>query len=181
MDHDVVLPEIIVPALLIAQGVLGGIDTVVNHELIERLAHRAEARDEIGLHAMRETIYAGLFGGLAWYEWHGAAAAFIAALLLGEVLVTACDEFIENRIRVLPQNERVLHVFLTLNFGFVIAALAPVLIHWGSLPSALVRTHHGVMSYVLSALALIAVAWAIRDSLAWLRLGAPPRAVMPRE
>ena len=37
--------------------------------------------------------------------------------------MTATDEFIENRIRVLPQNERVLHVLLTLNFGAIIALL----------------------------------------------------------
>ena len=39
------------------------------------------------------------------------------------LLVTAWDEFVENRSRVLPQNERVLHVFLTLNLGGVRAPL----------------------------------------------------------
>lgn len=166
------LPDIVIPALLIVQGLLGGIDTAVNHEYLERLPQRLEARNEVGLHAARDTIYAMLFAGLAWFEWHGVFAVFIGALLLGEVAVTACDEFIENRIRVLPQNERVMHVFLILNFGFVIAALVPTLIAWVSLPPAVVRTDHGTLSLALSVLALIAIAWAIRDALAWRRLGA---------
>lgn len=67
-------PEIILPALLVLQGIVGGVDTLINHEIIERLPHRVEARNEIGLHWVRETIYACLFGGLAWFEFHGAAA-----------------------------------------------------------------------------------------------------------
>ena len=165
MTHDSLLA-----GLLVAQGVMGGIDTLVNHELIEHLPRRPEARREIGLHALREAIYATLFGGLAWFAWHGAFAALIGALLVAEVLVTASDEFIENRIRVLPQNERVLHVFLTLNFGMLIALLAPILIGWSARPSALAPAHHGAPSWALSALALGAAAWSVRDLLAWRRL-----------
>ena len=55
----------LVVALLALQGVLGGVDTVLNHELIVKLPRRAEARGEIGLHSIREAIYACLFGGLA--------------------------------------------------------------------------------------------------------------------
>lgn len=163
-------PESLLPALLVAQGAIGGIDTLVNHEIIERLPHRVEARDEIGLHWMREAIYACLFGGLAWYEFHGAAAAFIAAVVLGEVVVTSCDEYIENRIRVLPQNERVLHVFLTLNLGMIIAVLAPTLVEWAKLPTALMPVEHGLLSWILTFFALLGVGWSLRDLLAWRRL-----------
>lgn len=163
--------DIVLPALLVAQGVLGGIDTLLNHELIERLPHRPHAHSEIGFHAVREAIYAALFGGLAWFEWHGAAAAAIAALVLAEVLVTTCDEFIENHTRVLPQNERVLHIFLTLNLGLLIAVLAPTLLGWWSHPTGLVRIDHGILSWALSALALASIAWSLRDLLAWRRLG----------
>jgi hypothetical protein len=157
-------------ALLIAQGVMGGIDTLLNHELIARLPHRVEARTEVGLHSIREALYAVLFGGLAFFAWHGAWAAVIGAALVAEVIVDAGDEYIENRTRVLPQNERVLHFFLTLNLGFITVVLAPILLRWASQPTALVPKDHGVPSWVLGALALGAMAWAIRDLVAWLAL-----------
>jgi hypothetical protein len=163
--------ESLLPMMLLAQGVMGGVDTLLNHEIIERLPYRPKARREIGLHAIREAIYATLFGGLAWFQWHGTAALAIAALLVAEVLVTASDEFIENRTRVLPQNERVLHVFLTLNLGLIIAVTVPILSEWVTRPDGLVRTDHGVVSWVLSVLAAFAAAWSLRDLLAFRRLG----------
>lgn len=162
--------ETLLPLLLIAQGVMGGVDTLLNHELIERLPHRMKARTEIGLHAIREAIYATLFAGLGWYAWHGAAAAAIAALLAAEILVTCCDEYVENQTRVMPQNERVLHIFLTLNLGVIIAVLAPVLLEWSTYPTRWVPVDYGLPSWVLSALAITAIAWSIRDALAWRRL-----------
>ena len=156
--------------LLVAQGVMGGVDTLLNHELIARLPQRPEARTEIGLHVVREAIWASLFAGLAWFAWHGAAAAVIAVLLAVEIAITACDEFVENRIRVLPQNERVLHVFLTLNVGALIALLVPLLLAWGREPTALVVQNRGALSWILSLLALAAGAWSLRDFFAWRRL-----------
>ena len=161
---------LLLPGLLVAQGVMAGVDTVLNHELIVRLPQRREARTEIGLHVLRELIWTALFAGLAWFAWHGAAAALIALLLAAEILVTACDEFVENRTRVLPQNERVLHVFLTLNLGVIIVLLSPLLLDWWAQPSALVARSHGVFSWLLTLLALAAAFWALRDFLAWRRL-----------
>jgi hypothetical protein len=155
--------------------VLGGIDTLVNHEWLAKLPQRPDARGEIGLHSLREANYAILFGGLGWFAWHGAAAYVIAVLLVGEVLITARDEWIENRIRVLPQNERVMHVFLTLNLGAIIALLVPVLLGWSRQPTGLAARDHGVLSWLLSALALAAAFWCVRDFLAWRRLRVPGR------
>jgi hypothetical protein len=163
-------PENVLPALLVAQGAIGAADTLINHELIEHLPRRREAQGEIGLHAIREAIYASLFAGLGWLEWHGALAALIAVLVLGEVAITAGDEFIENRIRVLPQNERVLHVFLTLNLGLIIAVLVPTLIEWARQPTAIVTTYQGWTTWILSALAVAGATWSIRDFFAWHRL-----------
>lgn len=162
--------ESLLPILLLAQGVMGGVDTLLNHELIARLPKRPEARTEIGLHVLREAVWAGLFIGLAWFAWHGAFALAIVAVLAAELLITAIDEFVENRIRVLPQNERVLHVFLTLNLGLLIAVLAPVLVDWGAQPTALVGKSHGALSWILSALGVAAGIWSLRDWLAWRRL-----------
>ena len=161
----------VLPALLAAQGLMGGIDTVLNHELIEKLPRRPEARGEIGLHSIREAIYACLFGGLAWFAWQGAWAWLLAALLVGEVINTACDEWTENRIRVLPQNERVLHVFLTLNLGAIIVVLGPAIAEWAATPTGFSPRNHGVLSWLLTAFAVLGVFWSLRDFLAWRRLG----------
>lgn len=162
--------ESLLAVLLVVQGVMGGVDTLLNHELIARLPQRPEARTEIGLHVAREAIWAFLFLGLAWLAWHGALALVIAAVVVAEIAITAVDEFVENRIRVLPQNERVLHVFLTLNLGLIIALLAPILLAWRGHPTALVAQSYGVLSWILSGLALAAGIWSFRDLLAWRRL-----------
>lgn len=164
--------EVLLPALLAAQGLLGGIDTVLNHELIEKLPRRREARGEIGLHSIRGAIYATLFGGLAWFAWQGAAAWLLAALLVAEVVNTACDEWTENMIRVLPQNERVLHIFLTLNLGAIIALLVPTIAEWSAAPSGFSPRNYGWLSWLLTAFSLLGVFWSLRDALAWRKLRA---------
>jgi uncharacterized protein len=162
--------EALIPYLLLVQGVLGGADTLLNHELIERLPYRVSARREIGLHSIREAIYATLFCGLAWNEWHGMLALAIAALVLAEVLVTASDEFVENHSRVLPNNERVLHVFLTLNLGLIIALLVPTLLQWSADPTGFEPRDEGWISWALTGLGAAAAAWSLRDLVAWRRL-----------
>lgn len=157
--------------LLIVQGVLGGIDTLINHELIARLPHHVEARTELGLHSMREAIYGLWFCGFAWLVWHGAWVVLIVALLIAQMIVDASDEFVENRTRTLPQNERVLHFFIVLNFGLIAAILIIMLIDWAFEPTRLELASHGALSWILSMLSVAAFAWAVRDLLAWRRLG----------
>jgi len=159
--------EGVIPAVLAIQGALGAVDTLLNHELIERLRQRPEARREVGLHAVREAIYAALFLGLGWFAWHGAAAAAVAALLTAEIVVTLLDESVENRIRVLPQNERALHVVMTLNYGVLLALAVPVLLEWSRRPAALAPAHNGWLAWLLSAFAAASAVWALLDFLAW--------------
>ena len=168
--------EALLAYLLVLQAVMGGIDTLANHEIIAKLPRQPSARREIGLHSVREATYGTLFVGLGLFEWHGALAFAIAALLLLEVVVTTTDEFEENRTRVLPQNERVLHVFLTLNYGLLVALLVPVLFAWGSQPTGLARVDHGWTSWALALFGASSFAWSLRDLLAWRRLGAAPAA-----
>ena len=163
--------ELALLALLLVQGVLGGVDTLLNHEVIARLPHRAESRAEVGLHAVREANYATLFFGLAWFAWEGWAAAVLAGLVVFEVAITAIDEWLENRTRVLPQNERVLHVFLTLNLGLIAAVLAPLLWEWFARPTAWQGRGYGGLSWALTALAFASAFWSLRDAVAWRRLG----------
>jgi uncharacterized protein len=158
------------PALLVLQGVIGAIDTLVNHEFLEALPHRRAARAELALHAVREAVYAALFLGFAWFAWLGTFAVVIGALLAAEVAVTVSDELVENRIRVLPQNERALHIFLTLNFGAIIALLVPLLLDWGANPTELAPAHHGWMSWALTLFGTTSAAWSVRDLIASRRL-----------
>jgi hypothetical protein len=160
----------LLPYLLVLQAAMGGIDTLLNHELIARLPYQASARREIGLHSVREATYGTLFVGLGWFEWHGAWAFAIAALLLLEVFVTVTDEFVENRTRVLPQNERVLHVFLTLNYGLIAALLVPILLDWSAQPRGLQPIEPGWTSWALALFGAASLAWSLRDLLAWRRL-----------
>jgi hypothetical protein len=160
------------PALLVVQGVLGALDTLVNHEFLQTLPHRRTARSELLLHTGREAVYALLFLGFAWFAWQGAFAAAIGALLVLEVAITLVDELVENRIRVVPQNERALHFLLTLNFGAIIALFIPTLLDWAANPTELAPAHHGWMSWALTLLGLASAAWSVRDALAARRMPA---------
>lgn len=158
------------PALLVLQGAMGALDTIVNHELIEALPRRPEARGELALHSAREAVYAALFLGLGWFAWLGAAAFVIVILLVAQIAITVTDELIENRIRVLPQNERALHILLTLNFGALLALLVPVLADWMANPAALEPSYSGWMSWALLALGIASAGWSVRDLVASRRL-----------
>jgi hypothetical protein len=164
--------EGLLPFVLVAQGLMAGVDTVLNHELLARLPKRPAARPELALHVVREAVWAALFAGLAWFAWHGALAWVIAALLALEIGITARDELIENRIRVLPQNERVLHLFLALNVGILLALLVPLVLAWSDEPTGLQRRDHGALSWVITAFAAAAAFWSVRDLVAWRRLRA---------
>jgi len=162
--------ETVLPYLLLAQGVMGGVDTLLNHELLEHLPRRPEAHREIGLHSIREALYGVLFIGLGWFEWHGTLALAMGAVLVVEIAVDAVDEWTENRIRVLPQNERVLHLILALNLGAIVALLVPTLLDWHREPTTLLFHDRGWLSWLLTALAVSAAGGSVRDFLAWRRL-----------
>jgi hypothetical protein len=157
--------EAVLPFLLVAQGVLAGVDTVLNHELLAGLPKRAEARPELALHVGREAIWAALLIGLAWFAWHGAFAWAIAGLLAIEIATTAFDELIENRIRVLPANERVLHLFLAINVGLIVASV----FSWSGEPTAVVQRDYGALSWLITAFGAAAAFWSVRDFVAWRR------------
>jgi uncharacterized protein (TIGR01777 family) len=153
-------------SLLTVQTLLGALDTFWNHEFAERLPARRAARHELALHAAREFIYGFLFVALAWREWHGAWAAAIALALLLEAAVTIADFVVEDRTRRLPAFERVLHTVLTLLFGVLLMAIAPVLLEWWSQPTGVVATNYGGFSVLLSLFAVGMTAWGVRDAVA---------------
>lgn len=154
---------------LIAHGLIGAADVIVNHELIARVPALPGSGPEEALHSARELVFAVLFFSLAWFEWHGAAALVIAALLAGELAISTIDQALEFDTRLLPVTERVAHVVLFVNMGIVVALLGQALLAWGRLPTEVVRADYGFASCLLSLLALLALGWSVRDGLSALR------------
>lgn len=150
---------------LLVHGVLGGADVILNHELLARLPHKENAGPEEKLHSAREFIFAAIFLSLAWFEWHGQAVWWIVALFVGEVLVSARDVIVEGDTRVLPVPERVLHLFLFMNLGVIGVLGGQALIGWYGEATGIVRIDYGWASWVLTALAVLAAGWGVRDGL----------------
>ena len=159
--------------ILIAQGILGALDVILNHELRENLPGRASAMLEQFIHGFREVFYAVVFAGLAWFEWQGAWALAFAAILLIEVLLTAWDFVEEDRTRVLSPTERVMHLMLSMGGGAYCALLIPVLIEWSALPTGFVPVSYGWLSWVLTPMAAGVLLWGLRDLIAAWQLMQP--------
>ena len=154
---------------LVLHGLIGGLDVILNHELLARLPAQPWAGPEERMHSAREWIFFAIFASLAWFEWHGAAAWWIALLFLAEVLVSARDVVIEGDTRVLPKPERVLHLFLFMNLGALVVLVGQASLGWHALPTAVVRTDYGWVSWVLSARAVLTLGGAVRDGISALK------------
>lgn len=152
--------------LLAAQGVLGASDVLLNHEWREDLPHRPGAALEQAIHGARELLYAVVFAGLAWFEWHGAYAWLLAGVLLVEVVLTAWDFVEEDRTRRLSATERLMHLALSMGGGAYCALLIPVLLRWQQQATALQVSAHGPLSWLLSAMAVGVLIWGVRDAMA---------------
>ncbi len=152
--------------LLLVQGVLGGIDNFWHHEVTERLPSKPSARNELALHAAREAIYAVIFLGFAWSEWHGLWAWAFAGLLVLEIGITLADFIIEDRTRKLPPFERVLHTILAIIFGALLITFWPIWLAWTGQPTTLVPAEHGWISWVLTLFGVGVGLWAVRNAIA---------------
>jgi uncharacterized protein (TIGR01777 family) len=161
-------------ALLTAQAVLGGVDNLWHHEITARLPAKRSAATETALHAGREFLYSFVFIAFAWYEWHGAWVALLAAVLGTEIVITLADFVVEDRTRRLPTFERILHTVLAINLGLVLAALAPTLVSWWQQPTALVPAFHGVYSWLFTVFSVGVFAWSVRNVIAVLSHRRPP-------
>jgi len=156
--------------IMLAQIILGGFDNFYHHELTEKLPSKPEARHELTFHFIRELIYAVIFFGLAWYEWHGAWAIVLIALLATELVVTMIDFIIEDNTRKLPPFERVLHTILAINVGIFLAVLFPVLADWHGNETAFYSADYGWWSWLFTACAAGVGIWGIRNLLAVMKL-----------
>lgn len=150
---------------LLAHGVIGALDVLINHEWLARLPATRGAATEQRLHSGRELIFATLFAGLAWFEWHGVLMLAIVALYGAELCISVVDTVVEFDTRRLPLSERILHVFLFVNLGVMMALLGPYLAAWWGKPTGLMPVSYGPLSWLLSGLAVVALGWSIRDGL----------------
>jgi len=166
--------------ILAAQGLLGAWDNLWNHEYKVGLAHRAGARRELVLHALRAALYVPMFLVFAWLDLTGWFAVAFVGLLVSEIAITLLDFIEEDRTRTLPANERVLHTILAINFGALLSVLGPEL--WMSIQksSAVVAMDRGLWSWLFSVYAIGAAAWSVRDAVAALRNHLPDLATWQR-
>jgi len=161
---DIALP------LLALQALLGAFDNLWNHEWKEKLPGCYSARRELALHAVRGMLYAPIFVSFGWLAWQGLWAWMFATVLAIEIVVTSLDFIEEDRTRKLGAHERVLHTVLAINYGAVLALVAPEIARWSKAPTDLVLVTHGAWSWAMSVFALGAGAWGVRDGIAAWRL-----------
>ena len=157
-------------ALLIAQAILGALDTLYHHELTVALPYRHSARLELSIHALRSCFYGILFLGMAHLAFQGAWAIVIALLFALEIGLTLWDFVVEDRSRKLPAIERIMHTVLAVNGGAFFALYGVQLAQWASLPTGLSAIDFGWRGWLLTLFAVGVTASGIRDGLAALRM-----------
>ncbi len=163
--------------LIAIQIAMGAYDTLIHHEMTERLAWRPSQKAELRLHAVRNALYGVVFLALGWSELHGAWAITAMLILAVEIVITLWDFVEEDLSRRLPPTERINHTLLTLNYGAILALLVPVLLDWSQRSSAIVVTHYGLWTALMTIAAIAVFVFALRDWAAAnrsLRLGQEP-------
>jgi uncharacterized protein (TIGR01777 family) len=150
-------------SVLTVQALIGALDNLLHHELTEKLPAHVSARRELALHSARELIYALLFLVVAWIAPLGLWAWALVGLLVIEVIITLADFLEEDRTRILPAFERVLHTILAVNFGFVLALAHPLWMQWAQQPTALAFESRGLFSWFFTLCALGVGAWGVRN------------------
>ncbi len=157
-------------SLIALQFAFGAFDTLYHHELTERLPWRQSQKNELALHGVRNLFYSAIFLTLGFSEPKGALAIALIALLGVEIVITLWDFVEEDRSRRLPPTERVLHTLLALNYGAILALLAPALIGGAGEPTGLSPAHYGLMSWMCVAAAAGTAIFGVRDLAASARL-----------
>jgi hypothetical protein len=156
--------------LLAAQGAIGAFDTLYYHEWKARLPARPSAAPELKLHALRDFLYAALFGTLPWLAWRGWWLAPLVVIVVAEIVLTLADFVIEMDARKplgdVYAGERVTHAVMGILYGAMIANLLPTLRAWWNLPAALAIAPPPIPAWLRLLLVLMTVGVAasgIRD------------------
>jgi len=156
--------------LLAMQGLIGAFDTLYYHEWRAHLPARGpRAAPELHLHALRDFLYAAIFGTLPWLAWQGRWAIAFMGVLFAEIVLTMADFVVEVAVRKpigdVYAGERVTHAIMGIVYGAVIAGLAPVLWEWWLLPTGLGETAVGpeILRWGLSGMAAGVLLSGVRD------------------
>lgn len=152
--------------LLVLQALMGAFDTLFHHELKVALPQQISAQRELSIHAVRALLYGVIFAGLAWLEWRGLWVLVLSALILIEVGLTLWDFVVEDRTRVLPQTERIVHTLLAINGGAAFALLAVMFPDWYRSATELLPVDYGWRSWFLTCAAIGVAISGVRDALA---------------
>jgi hypothetical protein len=170
--------------LLALQAALGGFDTLYFHEWRARLVARIPTTsDELRLHAVRDFVYAVLFGTLPFFAWQGALVPVLCTLLVTEIAVTLADFVVEERVRKpmggVFAGERVTHALMGIVYGAMLGYFVPVLRDWWAAPTGFAAEAApipGVFAAVLLLMACGTLISGLRDTYALLdmRRGAWP-------
>ncbi|HVE88154.1 MAG TPA: hypothetical protein VNA44_00495 [Burkholderiaceae bacterium] len=151
--------------VLVIHGALGGLDTLYCHELQARLPKQPWAARELQVHSTRSFLYAVIFIGVAWFEWHGAFAWLLLAVFAIEYAITLIDAVVEDRTRRLSRAERIVHMILGATTGAYIALVAyHASTDWIGAPTGLRLTDHGVVSLILSVYGAGVIVSSVRDA-----------------
>jgi hypothetical protein len=129
--------------MLTIQGIIGAFDTLYYHEWRARLpAMGVQAGPELRLHALRDFLYAVLFGTLPWIAWQGWWSAGLLAVFASEIVLTLSDFVVEIKVRKpigdVVAGERVTHAIMGILYGGMMAMLGPTLQQWRNAPTGLV-------------------------------------------
>lgn len=152
--------------LLLVQASLGAFDTLYYHEYKLKLAHGTHTATELRLHATRDFAYAIIIGSLGFLTWNGTFAWLLAALLLGEIVITLWDFIEEDKIRRLPPGERAMHAIMGIVYGAFLAYLVPSLRQWSRLDSGFGAADHGFPAWMLLMIAAGVFVSGVRDLVA---------------
>lgn len=149
--------------LILIQILMGAFDTLVHHEMTERLAWRPSQAGELRLHSVRNFIYALVFLAIGLTEPRGFFAWLLLFFLVVEVCITLWDFVEEDRTRALPPSERVNHTLLALNYGAILVLAAPVILGWAGRDTAIVPVFYGFWSWMCAGAALAVALFGLRD------------------
>jgi hypothetical protein len=107
--------------------------------------------------------------------WQGWLVGLLVLVLLFEILITPWDFIEEDLRRPLPPGERVMHTVMAIVYGAFLANLLPQLAAWAAEPTEFVPVHHGLVSWLMTAMAIGVFASGVRDVVAS-SARAPPHA-----
>ena len=155
--------------ILLLQATLGATDTLYYHEYKLKLAHGDHSQTELKLHATRDFCYAIIIGSLGFATWNGMLAWCLFAILIAEIVITLWDFIEEDKVRVLPAGERIMHTIMGIVYGAFLAYLLPEMLRWKDQPTGWGPSYHGFPAWLLLLLATGVFVSGVRDLIASLR------------